>query len=148
MNTTQEKLNEANESRLRAWRALQSIRKALTLAAALVDGAEGLPPACPSKSFEPEGIILTFALLEMIRILTADAAQLRKAIEGIRPFLLEGKNESAGFPQAWLALNRASGHLGPSEAQVQKFHEALRAAKSACHGIVTDSATPPHNPHG
>ncbi len=130
MNTIQEKLQEANESRLRAWRALQSIRKALTLASALVDGAEGLPPACPSKSFEPEGIILTFALLEMIRILTNDAAQLRKAIEGVRPFLRKDESDTGGFGQAFLALNRATGHLGPSEDQVRNFHHALQDAKA------------------
>jgi hypothetical protein len=100
-------LEKANQSRRRAWRELQLMRKALS---AVVDD---LPPAPKPANFEREGEILRAALAKALSEPWQRLAQLEAAVEGIRPYLRNTLNDGK-YPLRVLDLNRAMGGEKPA----------------------------------
>src|SRR5215204_4992451 len=94
-------LRESEESRRRAWRALEGIRAVLRA----VDECPLDPPARP-PNFEVEGQVLQRAVAETAFRLLSDLEALKKAIEAIRPAIGSAEKPD-GFPQRLIELNRA-----------------------------------------
>ena len=82
-------LRESEESRRRAWRALQGIR-------AVLRAVDECPLDSPSRppSFEVEGQVLKRAVSETAIRLLSDLEELKKAIEAIRPRLVPRKGRT------------------------------------------------------
>jgi hypothetical protein len=94
-------LRESEESRKRAWRALQGIRAVVRA----VDECPLNPPSRPSN-FEVEGHALQRAVAETAFRLISDLENLKDAIEAIRPSIGSAEKPD-NFPQRLIALNRA-----------------------------------------
>ncbi|MEQ1858426.1 MAG: hypothetical protein ABMA13_00665 [Chthoniobacteraceae bacterium] len=98
-------LKESQESRVRAWKALQRIREVLEM---LSD--DRLPPPSKPSCFETEGQVLRTELLAIMRRLNLDLEHMQEAVEKVRPFI--GAKEGHGsFPDAVIGLNRAVGRI-------------------------------------
>jgi hypothetical protein len=94
-------LRESEESRRRAWRALEGIRAVLRA----VDECRLDPPSRP-PSFEVEGRTLQRAVAETAFRLLSDLEALKQAIEAIRP-AIGSAEKPEGLPQRLIELNRA-----------------------------------------
>jgi hypothetical protein len=94
-------LRESQQSRLRAWQALQGLRQVL----ARVAEHELAPPIKP-LCFEREGQTLRRALVDILMRLHRDIEDLEKAIERVRPFIGTA-NADGSLPGAIVQLNRA-----------------------------------------
>lgn len=112
-------LAEANASRKRAWREMQSLRAILALVVEL-------PPVGKPASFEAEGAALRAGLARALLEFTSKLDALEKAVAGIRPFISNAKDE-AGYPHALMALNRASNQTKVSTETLRTLSDAGRA---------------------
>ena len=111
VNELQRALRESQESRRRAWKALQGIREVLRKADEC-----NLPPPVSPPCFEVEGRILRIALAETVHRLLLELEEMKAAIEAIRP-AIGSANRPEGFPQLLISLNRAlvTPHVAPGE---------------------------------
>jgi hypothetical protein len=94
-------LRESEESRKRAWRALQGIRAVVRA----VDECPLDPPSRP-PNFELEGQALQRAVAETAFRLLSDLEELKKAIEAIRPAIGSAEKPDS-FSQRLIELNRS-----------------------------------------
>jgi len=110
-------LRESQESRKRAWHALQGIRAVLRAA----DVCELAPPSRP-PCFEAEGVALKRGLAETAYRLLLDLEELQKAIEAIRPSI--GTTERpAIFSNLLISLNRALVKARVSSSALEQFRK-------------------------
>src|SRR5436190_21606924 len=92
-------LRKSEESRKRAWRALQGIRAVLRA----VDECPLPPPARP-PSFELEGQALQRGVADTAFRLLSDLEELKKTIEAVRPAIGSAERPD-NFPQRLIELN-------------------------------------------
>src|SRR4051794_34012740 len=93
-------LQQANDSRRRAWRELQRLRQLLALV------VEDIPPTPKPASFEAEGAILRAALAKAISEPWERLAKLEAAVEGLKPYISNTLNDGT-YPMCVNDLNRA-----------------------------------------
>jgi hypothetical protein len=105
-------LEKANESRRRAWRELQAIRKMLALVVA------DLPPPPKPATFEAEGAILRATLARAIAKPWHLLENLESAIEAIRPYLANPELDG-NYARLIQDLNRAINRPRPDLKKLQ-----------------------------
>ena len=94
-------LRDSQESRKRAWQALQGIRAVIRTV-----GECELPAPARPPCFETEGRMLQRAVAETAWRLLRDLEELERAVDAIRPAIgLAAKPDN--FPQLLITLNRA-----------------------------------------
>jgi hypothetical protein len=96
-----QRLQRSQESRIRAWNALQELRQVLSRVSTYE-----LQPTIKPPCFKREGEVLRRALVDVLLQLHQDIEDLEKAIERIRPFIGTA-NTDASLPHALIQLNRA-----------------------------------------
>ncbi len=108
-------LRESEESRKRAWRALQGIRAVVRV----VDECPLEPPVRP-PSFEVEGKVLQRAVAETAFRLLSELEALKDAVEAIRP-AIGSEEKPDGFPQRIIELNRAMVKARVTASSLEQF---------------------------
>jgi hypothetical protein len=94
-------LQESQQSRVRAWKALQGLRQVLARVA-----DHELAPSIKPLCFRREGETLRRALVDVLLRLHRDIDDLEKAIERVRPFIGTSTVDPS-LPTVMVQLNRA-----------------------------------------
>jgi hypothetical protein len=98
-------LEESQESRRRAWKALQGLRQVI---AGIAD--DPLPQPSKPPCFETEGQVLKGELLKILNRLSVELDEADKTIEAMRPFIDDTKRDGS-FPHHLLQFNRVMAKL-------------------------------------